>query len=584
MRRILLSALLFAATAVYAQTSPQSIVLAQTTNQPAVFAPTSPQSAALRSGSRTQLSPVADGLFRNAPAKKSGASLLPVNIIYNEPEGTAHERLLRKGFRFQNTSSGVTADSYDYAVGRYVEGDDGNLYLYEPFNSLATQSWLRLEKVDDEHYVAHTPQPIYQNNGTTYYATWMKMARLDGHTYGFIPDTINGKPDYDMKFTLRDGMLSVDDDEHFEDTRYPLHLLCLADANNQWTGYGEGLTRIEPMNETATQLPQGVEPQDYALETTTMNSVTQEVTSVRTMTKAAFDGNDVYLLNPGDSLSWIKGTIEDGKAVFHRQYAGADEAQSLQLWFFPATYGIVNDSSMIDYGVVFHIRDYHEANQIAFDYDTANGTLTAVTGTSMLINARPDYIYYLHNYDDPQYRRFTEKEATPVEPVIMDAWGYDPNAKCGQIQFKLLPKSTEGDDLNSDKLYYSFYVDDDTEPFVFSTDTYYGLTEDLTEVPYNFSDNYDFFSTNDIKSFFYYFDEQEHDRLGLQSVYRGNDIEHRSDIVWIDTSTLGISIPSANDKQGTAEYYDLSGRRLTQPQHGITIVRQNGQVRKIIRR
>ena len=98
----------------------------------------------------------------------------------------------------------------------------------------------------------------------------------------------------------------------------------------------------------------------------------------------------------------------------------------------------------------------------------------------------------------------------------------------------------------------------------------------MKEVPYSFSDGYYFFSTNDTKAFFYYFDEQQYDRLGLQSVYYGGDVEHGSDIVWIKaTDIVGIESAGVTENCESAEYFDLQGRRLSQPvKGGVTIVRQ----------
>lgn len=82
--------------------------------------------------------------------------------------------------------------------------------------------------------MAHTPQPIYENNGQVYYASWYKMARLDESTYGWIPDSVNGQPDGDIYFTLENGVLAMEEEDHFEDTRYPAHMLCLTNGLGEW--------------------------------------------------------------------------------------------------------------------------------------------------------------------------------------------------------------------------------------------------------------------------------------------------------------------------------------------------------------
>ena len=108
----------------------------------------------------------------------------------------------------------------------------------------------------------------------------------------------------------------------------------------------------------------------------------------------------------------------------------------------------------------------------------------------------------------------------------------------------------------------------------------------MTEVPYDFADGYYFFSTNDIKAFFYYFDEQQYDRLGFQAVYRGMGEEHLSDITWISSETItGIHSTETTAQKESPEYFDLQGRRLQEPlSHGVTIVRQGGKVTKHVAR
>lgn len=152
------------------------------------------------------------------------------------------------------------------------------------------------------------------------------------------------------------------------------------------------------------------------------------------------------------------------------------------------------------------------------------------------------------------------------------------------MQFDLIPKGMQNESLNSNKLYYRLYLNDENTIYTFSPVVYDGLEKEMKEVPYNFSDGYYFFSTNDTKAFFYYFDEQQYDRLGLQSVYYGGDVEHGSDIVWIKAADIvGIESAGVTENCESAEYFDLQGRRLSQPvKGGVTLVRQGGKVSKRI--
>lgn len=552
-------------------------IMAQTVSQ---------QAAPQRDNALTAVLQKAEGNGFRAPSvsqpTRSGIDS-PSGIIYKTPEGTEHARQLRSGFGFRNTQSGVEANSYEYAVGRYVEGTDGCLYIYEPFNTLATQSWLKLDKVSDGYYVAHTPQPIYENNGQVYYASWYKMARIDGHTYGYVPDTIAGQVDGDMYFTLQDGVLQMENDDHFEDTRYPAHMLCLTNALDEWIGYGDGFTHIEPIKESIVALPDGVQPQVYSLETTKMNNITQEVETVRQMTRVAINGQDIYLQNPADTLSWIKGAFDGQTATFSPQYAGADVEQCYHLWMKPATYTVVEDE--MD-GYTFYNRSYADADQLTFRYVADQKKFTTNDECSMLMSVRPGEIYFLRNYDDPVYKEFNETAATPVAPQIHTIWGYAEDTGSGLAQIIVTAKGTKGEPLSTENLYWRMLLNDENTVYPFTSAVYDGLEKDMTDVPYDFADGYYFFSTNDIKAFFYYFDEKQYDRLGFQAVYRGMGEEHKSDITWISTETItGIHSAASETTTAPREYFDLQGRRLQEPlSHGVTIVRQGGKVTKHVAR
>lgn len=70
-----------------------------------------------------------------------------------------------------NTPSGTVPETnaMDYMISTLVEGDDGNLYLKNPFTYYHTNSWVKLDHVDGDRYVIHTPQAIYQQGNSTFY-------------------------------------------------------------------------------------------------------------------------------------------------------------------------------------------------------------------------------------------------------------------------------------------------------------------------------------------------------------------------------------------------------------------------------
>jgi len=62
----------------------------------------------------------------------------------------------------------------------------------------------------------------------------------------------------------------------------------------------------------------------------------------------------------------------------------------------------------------------------------------------------------------------------------------------------------------------------------------------------------------------------------MQSIYRGNGVEHRSDIAWFDLAAFwqssGISTPRNDHGDRTKGIYNLSGQRVDNPTKGLYIV------------
>jgi hypothetical protein len=101
-------------------------------------------------------------------------------------------------------------------------------------------------------------------------------------------------------------------------------------------------------------------------------------------------------------------------------------------------------------------------------------------------------------------------------------------------------------------------------------------------MPYNFTDKWD------IDNYEIWMNQGEGvlktwTKLGLQSIYRGLGVEHRSEIVWFDMDAYwkgGSGIEDVKSDNGAKAnvFYDLRGQRVDKPTKGLYIV--NG--RKVI--
>lgn len=95
------------------------------------------------------------------------------------------------------------------------------------------------------------------------------------------------------------------------------------------------------------------------------------------------------------------------------------------------------------------------------------------------------------------------------------------------------------------------------------------LADEMTDVPYNYSDGYDFFVSGTTHTLYLF--STGFSRIGVQSIYRDEeeDIEQRSALVYYEDET-GIKGLDA-DAAGTVVYHDMQGRRLEKPSKGLVL-------------
>jgi hypothetical protein len=137
--------------------------------------------------------------------------------------------------------------------------------------------------------------------------------------------------------------------------------------------------------------------------------------------------------------------------------------------------------------------------------------------------------------------------------------------------FTLSKFSTEGSFLDTSKLYYKIYVDG--EELTFDPEDYVKLSEPMTEIPYSFTDGYDFTQVQGITIATIY--TLGWDTIGVQLFYKADDDTIlESGILSYDRTTGEVTgVNNINvDKQAVSEnYYDLYGRKVTSDTKGLVI-------------
>lgn len=222
------------------------------------------------------------------------------------------------------------------------------------------------------------------------------------------------------------------------------------------------------------------------------------------------DDDEVYFQGLSDELpeAWVKGTKDGNTVTFPAmQYMGNNEN---------------GDSYM-----------FYEGDAV-FTYDEEAGTYSA---TGLIYGVMADQ-WYDGKYTDPVLTPVVEKAATPANPSITSM----ENGTYGwYVDFNVPLQDVDGAPMLADKVSYVFYTDVEGEvaPLTFTPETHTLLTEDMTEIPFGFTEGYDFYSNRIYLNELY---SSSWNRLGIKSIYRGGDETNESEIQWYEIKPYGESV------------------------------------------
>lgn len=255
-------------------------------------------------------------------------------------------------------------------------------------------------------------------------------------------------------------------------------------------------------DESVVEAPEGLTVEEYGISARNYDDDENVGGSVF----IGFDGNDVYVkgLCTWIPEAWVKGTLEGTTVTFAQgQYFGNyDEEYDMYL------------NTLLGEDVVF-------------TYDSEAGTFTAQNTVFLVDNDT----YYFDSYRGAVLTKVIEKATMPANPVITDLvndedYGY-------YLTFNVPTVDVDGNPLVSSKLSYELFTDIDGEvaPLTFTPATHELLTENLTVIPYGFTEGWDFYTTsiylNDLFS-------EDWDKLGIKSIYTGGGETNETEIQWFE--------------------------------------------------
>ncbi len=505
--------------------------------------------------------------MRSAAAKNAAAAAAAGETIVTDTPAGEKKLYQRSSTSFYVDDDEVNIEDLEGYASEIVYGDDGKtVWLKNPIGEYETDSWLKGEKTADNKISFTLPQPILKEYSTTYYA--YRLVSNSTRTDYLKPET---QEEQTVEFTIDGDTLKQTD----TDGEY---ILGLADVDGNWVGYGDYGIKLVEVKEAAVTPPDGLEYNDYSLKYENEDRKAKSV-----VIKYGANGSDVYLTGlPGQGKgTYIKGTVSGGKAVFKdKQYVGTNSESGTLTYFRTVT---SKDSVSIITGIIYKVFNFADKD-LEFDYDEATRTFKS-SGEFMLVAGKDGHSFSGY-FKEPKLRAILDEAATPRNPEFEDLRRLTDESSNGFVYFDVYPEDVDGNRLIEKKLYYVLYLDD--KPFTFTSDVYtdmiyYTDMEEMTEVPYNFTDLWDInIGPRDTRrGIALYTDDYE--KLGVQVIYKGGGETRTSDIVYYEEETTGISNPAVeagSDARITDTFYtDLSGRRVSSPAKGIylkTVKRADG--------
>ena len=251
----------------------------------------------------------------------------------------------------------------------------------------------------------------------------------------------------------------------------------------------------------------------------------------------------------------MKGTIADGKLVItDSPYLGEAESSEVYLTAMPV-----------------NATDWMQLEDIVFNYDSEAKVFSGGAEQFLVINASKVRIYYFTEYLNVNISRLAEQSVEPKAPQIIDFSTYDNSNGYGYFRFDIPLTDIYGNGLLEEKLYYQVLVDDEhvISEYVFSKDKYETLSENLSIIPYSYSDGKYFdlrfnYETR-VSDKIVFITENEpfsKNRIGIRSVYYGGGTENASDTVWCFLREFADVLALREAKQKLSEEIDYAKELL----------------------
>lgn len=455
----------------------------------------------------------------------------------------------------------------------YGEGDPASeagqkVYLKNPFSQFPTGTYLEGTLSNDVIKVSF-PQDladIYDEEEDVTVSLKTYIVYIDEEEEAIVPDPNPANQVYSLVKGENGEWYPADEDAE--------KIIGMTYEDGMFTGYGDIYPVYTPVTAEMAAVPDGAQAERW--------SVVSD--GVGRWVDASIADNTVYLQNiieGVDGLAPLVGTLEDDGSitVASNQFLGVNDIDGYLIFAYTGEASEEED----EYGATVEL--FAGADALKFTPDASGEMLTADADITFTPVSNPASEAYWSEdlLVKPSIFRGKATDMTPATPRITDYKFYD-SFNFGYLEFEVPALNKEEQPLDSDNIYYHMILDGDV--FTFYTDEYGMLSENMTDIPWNFSDVAD--GMGDIKRLegdqrviiLYTTDIES---LGIQSFYKDpatNEV-YASEVA---TYVVDSSVQGIGEDAVSVEYYDLLGNRLTQPTAGICVKKtttSSGTVRTV---
>lgn len=214
-----------------------------------------------------------------------------------------------------------------------------------------------------------------------------------------------------------------------------------------------------------------------------------------------------------------------------------------------------------------------DRTEVTFNYDAQTGVITSTDSLVAFALMRSPSEWDTYSLDRVTYQPFVLGPATPKAPYDLtyedkeEDWlgRYD-------YSFYIANESVDGIYLSYDSISYRLYFDTEDNPLLFTPEDFgISVEKETYDVWFNApaSENlpHPYYSEN---ARTVYYSQCPQTRFGVQTGYHYNGEVYYSEITWFNITTDGISTVNGSNVENVS-FFDLSGRKVAEPAHGIFI-------------